>query len=265
LVSFRPRVDWGRPTVMGSRELPDQDANPGGNANPWGPTILTTTVAMLLEGVRVGRGLRGLGVDQGAHRRAPGGPLREAADLLDQGGRHRRAGRQVEPWQRAGGRVAAGQGDGVQLVRCADAEHGGHRGVRPAVGDRDGEAGKLPDPRLGVPPPIQRMVTARSALTAGCACAVASGTAVIGIRATTTATPARPSLRPRLRTWFMADSPCRAGRLADGLPAAARPAPSAGRPGANAGRWENPAPRPLVVQPSIDVGQRIQTTGYRAT
>jgi Tol biopolymer transport system component len=31
------------------------------------------------------------------------------------------------------------------------------------------------------------------------------------------------------------------------------------------GRWENPAPRSLVVQPSIDVGQPIQTTGYRAT
>ena len=29
--------------MTGSRELPDQAAN------PWGPTILTTTVAMLLE------------------------------------------------------------------------------------------------------------------------------------------------------------------------------------------------------------------------
>jgi hypothetical protein len=55
----------GRPTVMGSLELPDQDASPGGNAKPWGPTILTTTVAMLLEASGSGVGSGGWELTRG--------------------------------------------------------------------------------------------------------------------------------------------------------------------------------------------------------
>jgi hypothetical protein len=101
---------------------------------------------------------------------------------------------------------------------------------------------KSPTRAFDVRLPIHRMVTARSALAAACACAVASGTAVTGIRATT-ATPARPSLRPRPRTWFMADPlSCRPSCPTACL-RAARPAPSARGPGADARAMREPLRR----------------------
>src|SRR6266511_4545242 len=198
---------------MGSLELSDQDANPGGNANPWRPTILSTTVAMLLEASGSGVGSGGWELTRaltGASLDVPCGKQQtcstRVAVTVAPGGRS-----SPDP-QAAGSLQVREMGfswSGVAMLSTVATAVSGPRLVTVMA-----KLAVSPTRALGVPPPIHRMVTARSALVVVWACAVASGTAVIATKATTTATPARPSLRPRLRAWFMAASPCGAGRLA---------------------------------------------------
>src|SRR6266704_2411297 len=218
--AFRPRWTEADPTVMGSRELRDQDAN------PCGPTILTTTVAMLLEVCGSGVGSGGCELTKAFTAALLGVPF----------GKQQTCSTRVAVTVAPGGRSSPGSvqaagslqvremgfsWSGVPMLSTVATAVSGPRLVAVMA-----KLANSPTFALGAPSPIHRMATARSALAAVCARAVASGTAAIGTGATTTATPARPSLR------------------------AARPAPMPGR-------CDYPTPRSLLVPPSTDLSQLI--------